>query len=91
MRKIFLLAFLLITFLSGKQCDYQKKMIVIFENTHEKIFELKGTIYKLIKNRGSDSVLMLLDEKSHKYITITNDIKDDNKNDDEVLELMVTQ
>ena len=92
MKKIILLAFLLISILDAKKCNCSNKMVVIFENSHEKVFELKNTIYKIIKNNGSDSVLMLLDEKSHKYITISSEIScstpDTDIEDDDILELM---
>jgi len=88
MKKTIILTLLLFSFLEAKNCDCSNTMTIIFENNHEKVFEIRNTIYKLIKHRSSDSVLMLLDKKLHKYITISSDLHSNEDNDEDVLELM---
>ncbi|HIO70548.1 MAG TPA: hypothetical protein EYG60_01305 [Campylobacterales bacterium] len=70
-----LLLLLFSFFLFGQNVNVCKcscpKIEVLFENQYEKLFEFKGKIYRILKgNERKDSILMILDEKSNKYIKI---------------------
>ncbi len=67
----FLLSFSLLG-QSGNICKCScPKIEVLFENQYEKLFEFKGRIYRILKgNDRKNSILMILDEKSKKYIRI---------------------
>ena len=84
----FILIFL--SFLDGKNidCFCPEKVTTLFENGYEKIFEFKNRIYKIVKGSDrKDSILMILDETSKRYIVIQSQ-KSGQENEDEDLELM---
>jgi len=72
---------------SKKYCP--KKVTTLFENSFEKFFEFKNRIYKIVKGDDRrDSVLMILDEKSKRYIVIENERDRNYEKDENALELM---
>jgi len=53
------------------ECPKKEKVITLFENNYEKIFEFKDKIYRIIKgNERKDAILMILDESRMQYIKI---------------------
>lgn len=94
MNKLFLISLILSSFLNSansEKCHCPEKVTILFENNYEKLFEFKNKIYKITKGDDRrDSIFMILDESSKKYIVINSNKRgfESDSEDEETLELM---
>jgi hypothetical protein len=80
MRILLIVLISYIALFGGQKHNKCKKrgVITLFENKYEKIFSLKGNIYKIIKgNDRTNSTFLILDDKIKKFIQVDTQKKDD--------------